>query len=213
VFAMLTGNYRGFLFYELSRYNSAVEVTNSIIEEFPQYSYTIVAPTDELYPVNLYGWHEELQMFVEKCSDTEYTLPSEYVFIYVEKKPLLYAQAHFFEGPFWMGEEKYSEIYWKKYSKKFPDSGASQAPEIKTSEISEDAAQSDIVESENEWFSYKQLENRTILESKAYECCQRFGETYPQAMKAYYEDDDFVCYYYRQNTGTLYNLGIGQDDK
>ena len=152
-------------------------------------------------------------MFVEKCSDTEYTLPSEYVFIYVEKKPLLYAQAHFFEGPFWMGQEKYSEIYWKKYSKKFPDSGASQAPEIKTSEISDAAAQSDIVESENEWLSYKQLENRTILESKAYECCQWFAETYPQAMKVYYEDEDFVCYYFRQNTGTLYNLGIGQDDK
>ena len=103
-----------------------------------------------------------------------------------------------------MGQEKYSEIYWKKYSKKFPDSGASQAPEIKTSEISDAAAQSDIVESENEWLSYKQLENRTILESKAYECCQWFAETYPQAMKVYYEDEDFVCYYFRQNTGTLY---------
>ena len=45
--AIMLGSYRGFLFYELSRYNSVVEVTNSIIREFPQYSYTIVAQQHE----------------------------------------------------------------------------------------------------------------------------------------------------------------------
>ncbi len=59
--ALLLGNYRGFLFYELTRYNSTVKVTDSIIDTFPKKSYTIVAPTDELYPVILDGWHEELK--------------------------------------------------------------------------------------------------------------------------------------------------------
>lgn len=209
VFTILLGNYHGFLFYELSRYNSTVKVTNSIIDTFPQYSYTIVAPTDELYPISEYGWHEELQAFVEKSAGTDYSLPSEYVFIYVEKKPLLYAQAHFFEGPFWLGEEKYCDIYWEKYSQKFPHSGASQAPEIKSSEVSETAAQSEMPRIYNAWFPYTRLENRTILESKAYDWCSRFAELYPHTMKVYYEDDDFVCYYFRQEAEALYNLGIG----
>lgn len=208
VFTILLGNYHGFLFYELSRYNSTVKVTNSIIENFPQYSYTIVAPTDELYPVSQYGWHEELQAFVQKSAGADYSLPSEYVFIYVEKKPLLYAQAHFFEGPSWLGEEKYCDIYWEKYSQKFPYSGASQAPEIKSSEVSETAAQSEMPKIYNAWFPYTRLENRTILESKAYKWCGRFAKLYPHAMKVYYEDDDFVCYYFRQEAGVLYNLGI-----
>lgn len=210
VVTLLLGNYHGFLFYELTRYDSTVKVTNSIISEFPPQSYTIVAPTDELYPVILYGWHEELQSFAEDCTGTDYTIPSEYVFIYVEKKPLLYAQAHFFQGPFWLGQEKYEQTYWKKYSKKYPNSGSSQAPEIKASEISKEAAQADKVESDNEWFSYTRLEDRTILESKAYDWCQKFSERYPSVMDVYYEDEDFVCYYFRQDVDALYNLCIYQ---
>lgn len=211
--ALLMGKYRGFLFYELTRYNSTVKVTNSIIDTFPSRSFTIVAPTDELYPVIRYGWHEELQSFVESCAGTDYTIPSEYVFIYVEKKPILYAQAYFFEGPFWLGQEKYEQVYWEKYSQKKPDSGASQAPEIKASEITKESAQKELEESESEWFAYTRLENRTILESKAYEWCQRFSERYPAALDVYYEDDDFVCYYFRQDLDELYDLGIESDVK
>ncbi len=148
--ALLLGNYRGFLFYELTRYNSTVKVTDSIIDTFPKKSYTIVAPTDELYPVILDGWHEELKSFAEQCTDPEYTLPTEYIFLYVEKKPLLYAQSHFFQGPFWLGEEKYMDTYWKRYSKKYPYSGASQSPEIKTAELTENTLQDTREESDNE---------------------------------------------------------------
>lgn len=73
----------------------------------------VAAPTDELYPVIKYGWHEELLNFVENVKQEGYTLMPEHVFIYVEKKPILYAQAYFFEGPAWLAEEKYEDIYWK----------------------------------------------------------------------------------------------------
>lgn len=204
-----TGNFRGFLFYELSRYNAAAMVTESIINTFPQYSYTIVSPTDELYPVIQYGWHEELINFVEKCGDKEYSLPSEYVFIYVEKKPFLYAQSYFFRGPDWMGKQKYLEPFWAVYSQKYPDSGASQSPEIIATQVSKEKAEIEITEYDNVWSMYLQLDNRAVLESKVYEWCQRFAKEHPSVLNVFYEDDSFVCYYFRQDMGNpAYELGI-----
>lgn len=208
VLTILTGHFHGYLFFELSRYNSAVEVTNSIIEKYPKKSYVIISPTDELYSVIEYGWHEELLVFVKNSSNEEYILAPEYVFIYVEKKPLQYAQAYFFEGPSWLAQVKYKDIYWNKYSKKYPDTGATQAPEINASEISDEEAQKALIEYGNSWYSYTKLPARTNLESKAYDWCQRFSKLHPEEMKIYYEDDDFICYYFRQDGDVQYQLGI-----
>lgn len=208
ILTVVSGNYRGFLYYELTKYNSVVSVTNSIIDTFPEYSYTVVAPTDELYPVIQSGSHVELLTFVKGSEEADYTIPSEYVFIYVEKKPILYAQAYFFEGPSWMGKEKYKDIYWDKYSKKYPESGASQAPKITASEISKEKAEKDLAGYQNPWLEYTRFGSRAVLESKAYDRCQRLLERYPSEMEIYYEDEDFVCYYFRQDTQKLYNLGI-----
>lgn len=208
--AIATGNFRGYLFYEVSRYNSVVDVTNRIIDTFPQYSYTIVSPSDEIYPIIQDGWHEEILTFVEKSSGEEYTLPSEYVFIFIEKKPLLYAQSHFFQGPSWLGKEKYLVPYWEKYSLRYPNSGASQGSVIETSDISLEDAKKDIPDYDNAWLMYSKLENRTVLESKAYEWCQRFAKLHPSVLNIYYEDDEFICYYFRQDLANpLYELGIG----
>ena len=53
------GIFHGYLYYELTRYNSVVEVTNSIIENCPKYQYTIISTTEELYQVIESGRHEE----------------------------------------------------------------------------------------------------------------------------------------------------------
>lgn len=204
-----SGNFRGLLFYELSRYNAAAMVTESIINTFPRRSYTIVSPTDELYPVIQYGWHEELLTFVENSDRGSYTLPSEYVFIYVEKRPLLYSQSYFFEGPSWMGEEKYLEPFWDAYSSRYPDSAASQAPDIAAGQVLEEDGDRELPEYENAWSMYLKLENRILLESRAYAWCRKFSEQHPSVLNVYYEDEDFVCYYFRQPVeGQRYELGI-----
>lgn len=204
-----TGNFRGLLFYELSRYNAAAMVTEEIINTFPKYSYTIVSPTDELYPVVQYGWHEELLNFVENINSEGYSIPSEYVFIYVEKKPLLYAQSHFFQGPWWMGEEKYLKPFWDVYSHRYPDSAASQNPEIVAGQVSEEEAAGELPAYENAWLMYLKLPNRSVLESKAYDWCQQFARKHPSVLNVFYEDDAFVCYYFRQDMGSsAYELGM-----
>lgn len=102
----LTGNYHGFLYYELSRYPAAVTLTHVIMETLEPDTYVIVSPTDELYQMIERGTHIELLNFLEKAGEEEYILWRDDLFFYVEKKPLYYAQLYFAEGhPGW--ERKY----------------------------------------------------------------------------------------------------------
>ena len=56
---------------------------------------------------------------------------------------------------------------------------------------------------------YLELDNRSILESKVYDWCQRFAEEHPSVLNVFYEDDSFVCYYFRQDMGSpAYELGM-----
>lgn len=193
--------FHGYLFWELTRYNSSVTVTDFIIEQFPKNSYTIVSPTDELYQMIQHGYHEEWVTFFQNIEkEDSYKLPTEYVFLYVEKQPIFYAQAHFFEGPSWLAEEKYLEI--------FNYTDASRCPDIVSSRISEEKAQEKIELSSGVWSVYKDLEKRTILESKAYEWCRSFLELYPNELKTCYEDENFVCYFFKQEIHAPYDLAI-----
>lgn len=49
---------------------------------------------------------------------------------------------------------------------------------------------------------------RLILESRAYYWCRNFAKQQPYTMRTYYEDDAFVCYYFRQNPYSPYNLSV-----
>ncbi len=198
VFVWCTGNFHGYLYYELTRYNAAVMVTNRIMEELPQNTYTIVSTTDEIYQVIEDGRHEELLTFLTAEAGERYTIPTEYVFIYVEKHPLKYAHNHFFSGPDWLAWERYQEIY--------AGHDLSVCPDVFSATISEEEAKKKVMYYGRPSLSYSTFASRIILESKAFEWCERFQELYPNELKTYYEDDDFVCYYIRQNTQFLYDL-------
>lgn len=194
---IMTGTFHGYLYYELTRYNGAVMTTYSIVSSLPKSTYTIVSPTDEIYQVIQYGWHEELTDFMNNTRRGDYEIPTEHVFIYVEKKPIEYAQSHFFSGSDWLAWEKYADYY---------TSFVSQCPDITASEISAE-------EVKLRWFAgssttYENIALRTMLESQTYRWCQKFSEIYPNEMRVYYEDDDFICYYFRQNPENLYQLSI-----
>ncbi len=198
-FVWMTGNWHGYLYYELTRYNAAVMVTNEIMDSLPKNSYTIVSTTDEIYQVIQNGRHEELLTFLTADDEEErYNIPTEYVFIYVEKKPLKYAHNHFFAGPDWLALERYQEIY--------AGHDLSVCPDVFSSEISEEAAKQEIMYFGRPSLSYSTFVSRIIVESKAYEWCQKFNDLYPNELKTYYEDENFVCYYFRQNTDKLFDL-------
>lgn len=197
------GNYHGFLMEYLTRYDAAVMVTNSIINNFTKNKYTIVSPVDELYQVAPYGRHEELLTFVQEIQEEDYKLPTEYVFLFVEKRAIEYVQPRFFKGPSWLGSTKYSERF----------SAIRTYPDMSVQEISQEKAQKDILFFNLPSQSYTDLESRTILESKAYLWCQNFSKLHPFKVHVYYENENFVCYYFEQNPYALYDLAIEDWDR
>ena len=93
--------------------------------------------------------------------------------------------------------------------KLFPFSSVwSQHPTVTAGEISLEAAQSGLGEFKAP-FDYYRF-NSPVVESKVYYWCQRFAELYPGEIKIYYEDEDFVCYYFQQEPDAPYDLAIGE---
>lgn len=181
-------NFHSYLSCSLNRYDAAVEVTEAIISEYPEGTYTVISPHEEIHQLALYGEHEEIPVFLEKCMGKQYSLATEYVFIYVEKRPIEYHQVYYYNGPSWLGK-----------------SGDTQ---IKATEISEEAAEENLEDYAGAaWEPY--AEGRTAMESKAYQWCQNFAKLHPSELKIYYEDDNFVCYYFKQDTEEPYNLAGG----
>lgn len=199
VLAQMTGTFRGYLHYELTRYNGAVMATYRITRELPPFSYTIVSTVDELYQMIEYGYHEELVQFINECVKENYTLPSRYVFLYVEKKPLKRSQFHFFSGPSWLASEKYQSFYGTL---------ASVGDDVIHTEIDSKLGSAPYFTFPVWTQSYMNLEHRTIIESRVDMWCREFDRLYPGELHTYYEDDDFVCYYFEQNPACLYQLGF-----
>lgn len=195
------GVYHSYLYYELTRYNSVVNLTNRIASEYPKQRYTIISTTDEIYQVIESGWHEEILDFYYKSKLEKYYIPTEYLFFYVEKNPIQYAQYHFFAGPRWLAQKKYSQYY--KYSNAVIGEGSA----IKSSKVSEDVLGEPLTDMGKASDAYSNLKNRTILESELYFWCQDFKARLPYEIQVYYEDEDVVCYMIKQNPEHLYNLG------
>ena len=196
-----SGNYHGYLYYSMGRYNGAVKCTVSITEDvWPEY-FTIVSPTDELYQLIEYGYHEEVVDFINSTThEDSYVLPTHYVFIFVEKKPLKYQHYHFASGPKWLALEKYPAYY---------GDNVSQEPNVISGELNEDYMTYQYPKFSGSTNKiYLDLNTRIILESKLYAWCQQFDEEYPDVLHTYYEDDDFVCYYFRQNPRNNYELSF-----
>ena len=195
------GVYHSYLYYELTRYNSVVNLTNRIASEYPKQRYTIISTTDEIYQVIESGWHEEILDFYYKSKLEKYYIPTEYLFFYVEKNPIQYAQYHFFAGPRWLAQKKYSQYY------KYSNAVISEGSAIKSSKISEDVLGEPLTDMGKASDAYSNLKNRTILESELYFWCQDFKARLPYEIQVYYEDEDVVCYMIKQNSEHLYNLG------
>ena len=198
-FAQTNGLFHGYLYYELTRYPVAVELTKEIVENLPEKQYTIVSTTDELYQVVETGFHEEWIDFLDRSGDKSYTIPTPYLFFFIEKHPIQYAQNSFASGPSWLAAEKYTRFYRK--------SGA-QYPEILHGEISAEAAEMDFSKVRKRSDTASSLTNRTILESRAYAWYQQFSALHPHEGRIIYEDDDFLCYCVHQNEFSLFSLGV-----
>lgn len=191
----VTGTYHGYLYYELTRYPSVVNLTNRIVNTIEKDHFTIVSTTDELYQIYGKGYHEELLTFDLNISmQGNYSIPTEYVFLYVEKKPIKYAQSYYFEGPAWIALQKYPVAY--------------EHSTIEHGEISAEKAQADLIFSTGNSKAASALDSREILESKAYHWIEDFQKVYPNDGQIIYEDEDFLCFAIKQSMNSLNRLGL-----
>lgn len=191
------GEYHSYLSCVSTRYTAAAEVTNDIIHSMKPESFTIVSPVEELYHINKYGYHVESVEFIHKMKEETYTIPTEYVFIYIEKQPIVYSHTHFATGPSWLAGNAYAQLI----------EGSSQCPEVKHTEISDEYANKNIIIPIH-YDSYIDSERRTVIFSRMYQWAERFKELYPYQLTTVYEDEGFVCYMFRQNQARLLELAI-----
>lgn len=193
IFVRTQGMFHGYLAYQVTRYNSTVMVTEKIVKTMPKDSYTIVSSTDELYQIIGHGYHEELIQFINESEEVSYTLPTNYIFIYIEKHPVYRNHYNICDGPSWLADVDRYVL-------------GSIGLDFSKSNISESMA--------NVYFGKLPLSidvygiqwQKILLNSKMYVWCQKFNAMYPNELHIYYEDDDFLCYYLKQNPRNLYEL-------
>lgn len=195
-----SGNYHGYLYLGGTRYNAAVNVTASIIQNIPKKQYTILSTTDELYQVIDHGFHEELLTFQRKCANQEYYIPTRYLFFYVEKHPIRYGHCHFSNGPAWLARQIYPEKF----------NNSSVGDRMSGGEISDEIAEKSLLLGSKLSNAYTNIYNREIVESRIARYLASFEKEYPNELNVYYEDEDFICYCLEQNPDRLFNLGLRQ---
>ena len=184
----------------LYRYNAAVTVTDRIINEYPEGTYKIVSMWDEAYQANAED-HEGLLSFMEGIEKGGCSIPAEYVFLYVEKRPIGWGQMHFTTAPGWLARENY-ETDWQSW-------GPSRCPDIRSWEVSRDLALVKFPYDSIMRDYYRDISVRLILFSKAYYWYGEFSAAHPEATEVFYEDDDFACYMIRQDPSAPLELSSG----
>ena len=193
-FAYLT-DFHEYSHWWMRRYAASTFVTERILNNLPENSYTIVSTDEELFQIMEKGRHEELLDFVKGLGRTEYFIPTEYVFLYVEKQAISYGQDYFCEGPSWLAGENVHAAIRREEQLLYP-------------KISEEAA-----EEMPDYFpeaidNYRDMDIRNVLNSKAFVWYRDFSEAYPAETNIYYEDDRFICYMIHQNPHFLLNLSM-----
>ncbi len=71
-------------------YDESVNAYLKISRDFPKFNWTIISPVEQYSEVLGYGWHTELWEFVKVLTETKgkMVIPTDYVFLFVEKYPL-----------------------------------------------------------------------------------------------------------------------------
>jgi len=98
-------------------YDEAAYAYYKIKSEFPLLNWTIISPVEQYEQSLGYGWHYNLWQFVEETQikpKEKIEFPTDYVFVFIEKRPLNQAQPYVLTPP----------ISQEDYNQPFPDVGA-----------------------------------------------------------------------------------------
>ena len=192
------GLYHSNMYFGVMRYNSVIDTTNKITDSFQKDHFTIVSTTDEYYQVVEKGFHEETLDFLWKQDDDHYTIPTPYIFVYVEQHSIIWGQPHEFTAPFWMADG----------NKRNPVPCLSFEPDISYLEISDEFAAKPRPWRTAGSEAMMRESLRVVMNSKMQKWVKRFQELHPNNISVYYQDKDFTCYMISQNPARLFELAI-----
>ena len=187
-------------YWWLYRYNAAVTVTDRIMDEYSAGTYKIVSLWDEAFQADAEDC-EELLVFLEGVEEGGYSIPAEYVFLYVEKHPIGWGQLHFMTAPVWLARDN-DETNWPSW---YP----SRCPEFWHGEVSRELALKEIRYDSVRKDYFSDMTMRLVLSSKVYAWYVEFSAAHPEHTEVYYEDDNFACYMIRQDPSSPLELSAG----
>jgi len=171
---------------------SAVEVYYDIAKYYPKNKWTIVSPVDETSMVRGRGYHYELKDFILQMDnytpDTKIYIPTKYVFVYVEKRPIVFNDIIYYENGF----------------PKPTDMVTLDEAHTALDAFGETAMY-------NPLFFYANYVPRRVLEAKTYYWAQEYMKYFPKEMKVYYESSEFIVYKITQNEYALNNFAISYE--
>jgi hypothetical protein len=161
--------------------NEVVDVLYQIMDDYDDFSWTLVSDVQEYAMCLNNGRHYEWTDLLTKLSNGTMTIkiPTKYVFFAIEKRPICYGEV------ITTGED-------------IPIQG-----EVSRAHAQE-AIDLESVASQDQLY----VQYRLQLMSKAYYWAKAYAEMFPEEMKVYYEDDNVIYYCLTQEPYYLNNLKI-----
>lgn len=163
--------------------SGTIRVNESIMKNYKDFTWTAVSPVNNISSVLNHGFHYELSEFIIEQENwdkkKEIRIPTEYVFIYIEKKPIVD-----------YGDRFHRDDYQV----------------VDRNSLKREDAYKDFSGETEDNYVYKK--ERNILMAKAYCWAERYIKYFPDEMNIYYEDDELVVYRVMQNTYALNNFSI-----
>ena len=166
--------------------NGAAVCVYDIMEHYPERKWTIVSCNEERNMIASEGWHYEVIDFLWSMEpyneNTKMRIPTQYVFFFIEKESLNYV----------INEESitYAGLSYEDVDPTVSEKWASEKLPVK-----------------NGLVQYSAIE-RIVLNSRMYYWALEYQKRFPNEMKVYYEDDEFICFYIEQNEYYLNNFAI-----
>lgn len=174
--------------YFYLEHSLAAQASLVIEREFPDSTWTIVSPVEELSLVGNEGYHYELWDFITSMEryqeGMEIEIPTEYVFFVLEKKPL-----------------KYNQYRLDGLDYEFEPLNVDDAEWVLSAEML------GIKESDYMGY-YRTLEARRLLEAKLAAWLEEYSKAFPDQMEVFLEDDDVIIYKFTQDLLMPNNFAI-----
>lgn len=171
-------------FYYIQTKGSMITI-NKIMEEYEDFSWTVVSPVNERSIILNDGFHYELLDFLVEQEhwnqDTSLYIPTKYVFLFIEKMPII------------------------RYGMEV-EAGAEELSSRPA--VSPEDARKDIIQYESLEKNYNYIYQRDVIMSKAYYWAEEYKKYFPKEMTVYYEDEEIVVYRIKQNEYALNNLAV-----